>query len=123
FPHAIETLNYLQEKYILHLISNGFKEASATKVEKTGIAKYFFQIVISENVGVHKPHPQIFEYAVNAAGTTKEESVMIGDSLKVDIQATKNFDMNAIIFNPRKIETPPDVKFQIAELIELTRLF
>ncbi len=123
FPHAIETLNYLQEKYVLHLISNGFKEASATKVEKTGIAKYFFQIVISENIGVHKPHPQIFEYAVNAAGTTKEESVMIGDSLEADIRGAQNFGMDAIFFNPKKMETPPDVKFQIAELIELTRLF
>lgn len=123
FPNAIETLNYLQEKYVLHLISNGFKEASAMKVEKTGIAKYFFQIVISENVGVHKPHPRIFEYAVNAAGTTKEESVMIGDSLEADVRGAQGFGMDAIFFNPKKIDTPPDVKYEISELSELTRLF
>lgn len=123
FPNAIETLNYLKEKYVLHLISNGFKEASATKIETTGIANYFFQVVISENVGVHKPHPKIFEYALNAAGTNKEASVMIGDSLEADIRGAQNFGMDAIFFNPKGMETPADVKFEISELSELTRLF
>jgi len=123
FPYAIETLDYLKEKYILHLISNGFKEASQTKISTTGIGKYFSQIIISENVGVHKPHPQIFNFALEGAAAKKQESVMIGDSLEADIRGAQNFGMDAIFFNPKKIAIPTDVNYQITELRELTEIF
>jgi len=123
FPHAIETLEYLQKKYTLHLISNGFKKASETKIATTNIGKYFTQIVISENVGVHKPHPDIFNYALKSALAEKDESVMIGDSLEADIRGAQNFGMDAIFFNPNKIDTPTDIKYQIVELKELTEIF
>jgi len=41
FPHAHETLAYLDEKYNLHLISNGFKEACETKLEKKQFEQIF----------------------------------------------------------------------------------
>lgn len=123
FPHAIETLEYLQNQYVLHLISNGFKEASETKVSTTGIGKYFKQFIISENIGVHKPHPLIFQFALEGANASKEESVMIGDSLEADIRGALNFGMDAIFFNPHQAETPVDIKHQIIGLKELTELF
>ena len=125
FPHALETLEYLQEKYTLHLISNGFKEGTKAKIsnEKTNIQKYFTHIVISENVGVHKPHPDIFQYALNGANAKKETSIMIGDSIEADIRGAQNFGMDAIFFNPNRIDTPPDIKNKIVELKELMVLF
>ena len=45
FPHAHETLAYLQSKYQLHLISNGFKESQDTKINGTGIGKYFTHVI------------------------------------------------------------------------------
>src|SRR5476649_953601 len=62
FPHAHETLGYLQSKYTLHLISNGFRESSEMKIGRTGIGKYFQHVIISEIVGVNKPDKAIFEY-------------------------------------------------------------
>lgn len=123
FPYAIEVLEYLQNKYVLHLISNGFKEASETKVATTGIAKYFSQIIISENIGVHKPHPDIFNYALKEALAEKSESIMIGDSIEADIRGAQNFGIDAIFFNPNKINTPEDIKHQIIELKELMEIF
>jgi len=123
FPYAIEVLEYLQNKYVLHLISNGFKKASETKIATTGISKYFTQIIISENVGVHKPHPQIFNYALNGALAEKSESVMIGDSIEADIRGAQNFGIDAIFFNPNRINTPNDIRYQITELKELMEIF
>src|ERR1035437_9522588 len=96
FPHAHETLQYLNGKYILHLISNGFKESSELKVDNTNIGGYFQNIIISEIVGVNKPDPAIFEHALDLAGATKQESLMIGGSLEADVYGALNFGMDAI---------------------------
>jgi putative hydrolase of the HAD superfamily len=122
FPHAHETLQYLQSKYKLHLISNGFKESQQLKISGTNLGGYFQHIIVSEDVGVNKPDKAIFEYAVNLAGTTKAESVMIGDSLEADIYGALNYGMDAIFFNPFSAPKPDDVPMQITHLKELTLL-
>jgi putative hydrolase of the HAD superfamily len=122
FPHAHETLAYLKDKYTLHLISNGFKESTETKINNTDIIKYFDQVIISEVVGVNKPDKAIFEYALRVAGATKDESLMIGDSIEADIRGALAFGMDAIYFNPFNLEKPTDVPAQITHLKELTLL-
>jgi putative hydrolase of the HAD superfamily len=122
FPHAHETLAYLQSKYTLHLISNGFKESTEIKVAGTNLAPYFQNIIISEVVGVNKPDPLIFQHAIDLAGTTKDESLMIGDSIEADIRGALAFGMDAIYFNPFNLEKPADVPAQITHLKELTLL-
>ncbi|WP_342647023.1 YjjG family noncanonical pyrimidine nucleotidase [Mucilaginibacter sp. CSA2-8R] len=122
FPHAHETLSYLQQKYSLHLITNGFKEATRRKVSGTGLEKYFTNIIISELVGVNKPDKAIFKHALELAGAKKEESIMIGDSLEADVYGALNFGMDAIYFNPLKVPKPEDVPVQIHSLDELTQL-
>jgi len=120
FPHAHETLQYLQSKYTLHLISNGFKESSEMKIGNTNIGGYFQHVVISENVGVNKPDKAIFEHALQLAGAAKSESLMIGDSLEADVYGALNFGMDAIYFNPFNAPKPDDVLLQITYLKELT---
>ena len=123
FPHAHETLAYLQQKYTLHLISNGFGDAAATKITRCDLKKYFSTVVISEVVGVHKPHPKIFHHAVDNANTTIANSVMIGDSLDADIRGAQNVGMDAVYFNPNNAAVPTDVKQSIQGLAELQQLF
>jgi putative hydrolase of the HAD superfamily len=122
FPHAHETLAYLKGKYTLHLISNGFKESTETKINNTDIIKYFDQVIISEVVGVNKPNKAIFEYALRVAGATKDESLMIGDSIEADIRGALAFGMDAIYFNPFNLEKPADIPAQITHLKELILL-
>ncbi len=123
FPKAHETLGYLREKYTLHLISNGFREASETKIANSDLAKYFTTIVISEVVGIHKPHPDIFHHAVSNGKTSIPDSVMVGDSLEADIRGAQNVGMESIYFNPDKREVPEDVKLSISALDELKEMF
>lgn len=122
FPHAHETLQYLQSKYKLHLISNGFKEASAMKIGNTNIAQYFEQVIISEVVGINKPDKAIFEHALKVAGAVKHESIMIGDSLEADVYGALNFGMDAIYFNPFNAPKPDDVPLQVNGLKELMEI-
>lgn len=123
FPHAHETLNYLQDKYTLHLISNGFKEACEKKLIHSNLGPYFKTIVISENVGVNKPHPQIFAYALKNGNAAANNSIMIGDNLDADVRGAQNYGMDAIFFNAIGAEQPGDVKHMIQDLKELQTIF
>jgi putative hydrolase of the HAD superfamily len=119
FPDAHETLQYLQSKYTLHLISNGFSESQGTKINTTNIGRYFRHVIISEVVGVNKPDKAIFQHALDLAQTTKDKSLMIGDSLEADVYGALNFGMDAIYFNPAGLEKPDNVPSQINHLKEL----
>ncbi|WP_286860800.1 MULTISPECIES: YjjG family noncanonical pyrimidine nucleotidase [Sphingobacterium] len=119
FPHAHETLAYLDEKYNLHLISNGFKEACETKMKKSNLNKYFKNIFISEVVGVNKPDPRIFQFALETTGAHVQQSLMIGDNLDADVRGAMNVGMDAIFFNPNSTEKPEDVPYMIVDLKEL----
>lgn len=123
FPYAHETLGYLKEKYRLHLISNGFREACEKKIASSNLTQYFSSITISEIFGVNKPDPRIFEYAVQQGATKKQTSVMIGDSIEADVRGALRFGMDAIFFNPGAKETPEDIPYSIACLGDLQRMF
>ncbi len=123
FENARPVLGYLKEKYQLHIISNGFKETTLTKMEVSDLNPYFQQVIISEDVGVNKPDPVIFEYALDKARALKSESIMIGDSLEADIRGAQSFGLKAIHFNPLKVAKAPDVQWEIHHLNELLQHF
>lgn len=122
FEGAHETLQYLQAKYTMHLITNGFKESQDLKIRGAGIGRYFNQVIVSEDVGVNKPDPAIFRHALDVAGAEKETSIMIGDSLEADVMGALNFGMDAVYFNPAGLPKPAHVPLQITRLNELTLL-
>ena len=119
---VIEVLNYLQPKYKLHIITNGFKEVQRKKMERSGIIDYFATVTTSEDVGVKKPARQIFEVALNNASAEKEESIMIGDNFEADVMGALDFGMRAIIYNHYKEEFPKNFD-QVKQLKELLAFF
>lgn len=123
FEGSEKVLAYLQQKYTLHIISNGFKETTLTKMDLCNLNPYFCNVIISEDVGVNKPDKAIFEYALTKAGARKEESIMIGDSLEADIRGAQDYGIKAIFFNPLQKEKPEDVEWQIIHLEELMAHF
>lgn len=100
FPNCFETLDYLRSKYDLHIITNGFQEVQHRKMSNSGLHGYFKHVVNSEMVGKRKPHPSIFEYALQLAGVRKEESVMIGDDLDVDVKGATDLGWEGVLFDP-----------------------
>ena len=119
FEGSFKVLEYLQQRYQLHIITNGFKETTLTKMSSSGLNPYFRNVIISEDVGFNKPNPRVFQYALNQAKANLKESIMIGDSLEADIYGAQNFGMDAIFFNPLRKDKPKDVPRQIYHLEEL----
>ena len=118
FDDAIEVLQYLENKYHLHIITNGFEEVQNLKLEKSGIHKFFKQIITSECVGVKKPNPKVFEFALNKAGAKAHQSVMIGDSYEADIMGAMSSGMRAIHFSQ---EDKNNEVQRITTLVELKK--
>jgi putative hydrolase of the HAD superfamily len=99
FDGTIEILEYLQYKYHLHIITNGFEEAQERKMKNSNIRSYFKTVTNSEMVGVKKPNPKIFNFALNSAEAAPQESIMIGDSLEADIEGAQKVGMRTIHFD------------------------
>ena len=94
FENALEVLDYLEQKYSLHIITNGFEEVQHRKLASSNLRPYFEHIITSERVGVKKPDPRIFNYALELAGATSGESMMIGDNFEADILGAKSVGMH-----------------------------
>ena len=122
FPHAIETLEYLKEKYVLHIVTNGFEEVQYLKMKNTNLEKYFSQIITSERSGYKKPDKRMFEFSLNEAKAEKATSLMIGDNLEADIVGARNAGLNQVYFNPQKNIHQEDVTHEIVCLKELVEL-
>ena len=60
YPYTLEILDYLKQKYTLHIITNGFDKTQHIKLEYAKLNPYFSQIITSEKLGVKKPNPAIF---------------------------------------------------------------
>ena len=122
FPFTFEVLDYLKEKYHLHIITNGFEEVQYVKLEQSKLLHYFEHIITSEQVGVKKPNPEIFRHALVKAFCKPDESIMIGDDLPVDILGAKAIGMKQVYFNPEKIAHQESIDFEISCLSQLQEI-
>lgn len=88
--HASEpVLQALSEKYPLVLVSNFYGNIE-TVLEDFGIRKYFKDIIESAVLGIRKPDPRIFEHGVKSLGILPEQTLVIGDSLRKDIEPAES---------------------------------
>jgi putative hydrolase of the HAD superfamily len=120
FPYTIEILDYLKNKdYRMHLITNGFESVQFKKINNSGLAAYFIEVITSEASNSLKPHKDIFEYALKNANASISESIMIGDNESADIQGGINIGMDTIFVNHiQAIPTVP-ATYTITHLKEL----
>jgi putative hydrolase of the HAD superfamily len=119
-------LRELARRYPLGIISNGFAGAQQGKLDSAGIASYFTHVIFSEHVGVHKPHPRIFEAAVQMAGVQPQEALFVGDNYLNDIVGASAAGFRTIWFNPAGSTIPTEPAAQpdaiVGSIAELTQV-
>lgn len=121
-PGTMELLDYLKPKYHLHLITNGFEEVQHTKLSGSGMEPYFETLTVSEEVGVKKPNPEIFRYALRKAEATPEDSLMIGDEMAVDIDGARAAGIDQIFFNASGQPAQGECTYEVETLQEITSI-
>lgn len=115
---SLEILNYLSPKYKLHIITNGFEEVQSKKMQKSGLGSYFKNVITSEQVGVKKPNPAIYNFALKSCNAKADESIMIGDNYEADVMGALASGLDAIFCNFRNEPSAENIK-SVNQLIEL----
>jgi putative hydrolase of the HAD superfamily len=124
FPYTIEILTWLKERgYVLHLITNGFEKTQHSKLQHAGLTGYFTEVITSEGSNSLKPHKEIFDYAFRQAGAAPEESIMLGDSIEVDIQGAINAGIDQVYVNHLRQEPAIRPTYIVHSLKELEGIF
>ncbi len=119
FPGVVETLRWLKGR--------GFRLGSVTnrgyggprfqeEMWDLGLAELFEAVAVSCDVGYMKPHPRIFEAALAAMSLSPEETAMVGDNVRADVEGPKALGMMTIWRRPPLDEPveagadPPEVE-------------
>ncbi|HYM93677.1 MAG TPA: YjjG family noncanonical pyrimidine nucleotidase [Chitinophagaceae bacterium] len=124
FPYTIEVLHYLNDKnYGLHLITNGFEQTQHSKLKYSGLNIFFKEVITSEGSNSLKPNKEIFDFALQKTNASKKESVMIGDSIEVDIIGAMNAGIDQVFVNHLNITTDIKPTYTVNSLKEMETIF
>ncbi|WP_298775447.1 pyrimidine 5'-nucleotidase [uncultured Shewanella sp.] len=132
-PGAQALLDALNGKVRLGIITNGFTQLQTIRLQKTGLLDIFSLVVISEEVGLAKPHVGIFEYAFERMSLheSKEQGIldlnrilMVGDNQYSDIQGGMNSSIDTCWLNRFKEPLVEGIypTYQVSSLLALKEL-
>jgi HAD superfamily hydrolase (TIGR01549 family) len=112
FDDVPPTLTELEPKCKIGLISNAQPHGILWWLDKSGIVKYFDEIIISGAVGLSKPNPRIFEVAAESICSEPEECMMVGDDPWGDAKASHAVGMTGVLIDRAgRLKQPiPDIK-------------
>jgi putative hydrolase of the HAD superfamily len=121
YPDAAPTLRALRRTHRLGLVTNGLTDLQRAKLGAGGLGAYFDVVVVSAEVGMGKPDPRIFAYALAALGADPGDAAMVGDSLERDVAGAQAAGMRGIWLNRSRRPCPAGA-FPDAEVGTLTDL-
>jgi HAD superfamily hydrolase (TIGR01549 family) len=115
FEDALPVLEELRAAGVkIGLVSNGIRDLTEF------VAHHRLDvdaIVDSRSHGRVKPHPTIFQAALDALEVDAHDAVMVGDSLEEDIEGARALGMHAILVD--RDERHPDVEQRLTDLYGL----
>ena len=104
FPFALDVLTELKRKYKLALLSNAQHPTNLEKIEEllrdAQLDGLFEEIIVSTEVGMAKPNPNIFNIVLDKLSVNPEEAVMIGNTISTDIFGGNRVGMRTVLFQP-----------------------
>lgn len=125
YDDAIPVLDELKNRNIpMSLITNGISNVQRGRLAATGTRDYFTAVVISEEIGIQKPHPSYFEKAlslVRDTGAPAKRPLVIGDSPTSDIRGGIDSGLDTCWINRFGMPTDPTLRptYEITGLKEL----
>ena len=123
YPDARKVMETLGKKYTLTMITNGASAWQREKIEKLDIEGYFEELIVSGELGHHKPNPRIFEEMSKRVQVDPSEMIYVGNDYRKDIHGAKDAGWCTAWVKrtvEERDETVPD--YVIGELSELLGL-
>lgn len=121
---TIELIKKLKKKYKLAIIANNVKSWVLGRLEKHGIRNYFDAIVASSEIGIRKPDPRIFTFALNKLKVNPKECIFISDELNDDLAGAKVLGIKTVWLknSEEKITFQPDYTIKsLNEIMEILK--
>lgn len=122
FPGVEEVLKFLKRRYKLAIISNAISNLPREAIKKLRLDKYLDSIVISRDIGIRKPDPEIFKFTLNSIGLERHEALHVGDSIEYDIQGAINAGMKTIWIKRSNDKTHIQPNYTVNSLQKITAL-
>ncbi|GAB3028629.1 pyrimidine 5'-nucleotidase [Bowmanella dokdonensis] len=124
-PGAAELLDTLSGRATLGIITNGFTQMQQIRLDNNKVSHHFTHLVISEQVGVAKPHPGIFEHTFQLLGNPpREQILMVGDNVHADVLGGINAGIHTCWLNHHGQPRPEGIEphHEVKDLYELNNL-
>ena len=121
-PHAEELCRTLSRSHRLYLVTNAVASVQRSRLSLSALAPYISGAFISEEAGAAKPEVAYFDYVfARIEGITRENCLLIGDSLSSDIQGANNYAIPCCWYNPKGAPRPDGLRidYEIRDLREL----
>jgi putative hydrolase of the HAD superfamily len=119
FPETLDVLEHWAARLPLALVTNGVSRLQRDKLAVTGIGGYFSVVVASEEIGVGKPDPAMFQAALSAVGVAADEVVMVGNDLDRDVAGARNAGIRPIHVDRNGGSATTDVVADLTQLEDL----
>ncbi|WP_417657858.1 pyrimidine 5'-nucleotidase [Pseudidiomarina aestuarii] len=124
-PGAKELVHAIKPHVNIGIITNGFTELQHVRLERTGFDAWVDVLVISEEVGIAKPHIDIFEHAfAQMEQPPRDRILMVGDNPHSDIQGGMNAGIHTCWLNHHGLPCPVGIEphFEVSNLADLKQL-
>lgn len=111
--------------YKQYIVTNGVNRTQAKKVRLSGLDKMVDGVFVSELMGYPKPRKEYFDACfARLDGVTREECLLVGDSITSDMQGGVNAGIAVCWYNPEKNDNPSGllIDYEIRDLHELLRI-
>lgn len=121
---AEELLELAKKNFKIGLLTNGFAHIAHKKIKRFSWENTFDAVVISGEVGVWKPHKEIFDHAKKMTQTPESAGILyVGDNFESDILGASSAGWKTVWFNPngeiRQENVADCVVRNLEELIEI----
>ena len=116
---AIDLLTTLRGRASIGVVTNNLLDEQRSKLSVCGLAPFVDELIASEDVGVSKPDPEIFQIALRRLRVGASEAVMVGDAWENDIAGAAAAGIRAVWFNRHGLAQPP-TPANVASIVSLT---
>ena len=124
FAGVEKLLSGIQKKVKTGLITNAYDgDEQRDRIRNSGLEPYFDAIIIAGDIGIYKPDPSIFLYALNRINVSPQQALYIGDSVSHDIAGAKSAGMKTVLFSRYSNRDTDITDYCVQEIDGLQTLF
>ena len=114
---TVELIRSLSADYVLAIVSNTHHaQLVPDHLAAMRIDHLFETVVLSVEVGWRKPHPLIYQAAVDRLGVTASQVAFVGDTFEADFDGPRDFGMRAFLIDP-------DHRYDLTDDVRLDSVF